>query len=144
MKAPIFKFIGRPRFEDLEWDHPLVLKAGRQISVLLEDFSVDTPEHGLLTARAGMTTDRASIPRWGYLYIAPNDPCMNYPAVIHDAGYEKQGAIREGKPLTREEQDELLRQMAIACGCRASQAWVIHQAVRFGGRSRWQPSVELS
>lgn len=141
----VFNYLGRPRVEELEPSHELVKKAGgRQLYVLLDDFAVDTPEHGVLVARKGMVTDGASIPTAAQSIISPALAAVNYPATIHDAGYERQGDIRAdgGTPLTREEVDLNFSRMLLAAGVPRWQAWLAYRAVRAFGGARWQPSVQ--
>lgn len=140
----VFRYVGRPRTEELEPSHELVRKAeGRQLYVLLDDFAVDTPEHGVLVARKGMVTDGASIPLAAQSIISPTLAAVNYPATIHDAGYERQGDIRAdgGTPLTRDQVDLNFYHMMLAAGVPAWKAWLAYRAVRAFGKSHWQPSV---
>ncbi len=93
--------------------------------------------HGPITAPEGMDTDLASIPRFAFAYIAPDDPAIEYASVIHDYLYSVCGKLPNGKILTREGCDEVLREAMKASGARWDQCALVYRAVRLGGGSHW-------
>lgn len=98
----------------------------RQRYSLLTPFTFVSAQWGTITAPAGMTTDFASIPRFAWRYIDPEDPCILMPSIIHDHLYTVQGALADGRTLTRAECDGVLLDAMALCGAR----WDQRQAVR--------------
>jgi len=135
-------FDEEPIFAALPPDDPKVRAAGRQLYRLTQNFPCRTERFGVITAPAGLLTDRASIPRLAFAWMAPDDPAILYPAVIHDALYETQGVIPDAPPLSREDADGLLRDLMLVCGARRTQAEVVYRAVRMFGGSRWTRSID--
>jgi hypothetical protein len=89
---------------------------------------------------AGFKTDFASIPRWVWSYISPEDPVILFASVIHDFLYTRKGDLgpESRVAFNRQQADEVLRQAMLVCGARATQAWVVYNAVRLGGGSHWK------
>lgn len=112
-------------------------KSPVQLYRMLSDLTCVIPNFGRITVPAGFVTDFASIPRIAWTWLSPEDPVVLFPSIIHDFLYSVRGDL-SGRTLTRAECDEILRMAMLACGARRSQAWVVHQAVRFGGESRWK------
>ncbi len=101
---------------------------------LMEDFRVLWTDGGKkfhYTARAGLITDRSSIPGWAQSIVQKDGPKVRA-SIIHDDLYENKP---EG--WTRKDADRLLYY-----GCRASGTpWLeangMYYAVRIGGQRAW-------
>jgi hypothetical protein len=129
-------------FQNVRFPDPLVLKylagAGARHGVvdwhLERDFRVLWTDRGKdrhYTARAGLITDRSSIPGWAQSIVQKDGPKVRA-SVIHDDLYENKP---EG--WTRKDADWLLYY-----GCRASGTpWLeangMYYAVRIGGQRAW-------
>ncbi len=106
---------------------------------LLSSLTFVSAVHGPITAPAGMETDFASIPRFAFGYIAPDDPAIEYASVIHDFLYNIRGALQQDRaPLTRQQCDAVLREAMLASGARPAQAAVVYSIVRIFGGSHWK------
>jgi hypothetical protein len=112
--------------------------AKRQQYDLLAPLTFRSAIHGEITAPAGVTSDGASIPRFAWQYIDPEDPCILYPAIIHDALYAAGGGLAPDRALSRKQCDEVLVEAMRHCGARWDQCQAVFGAVRIGGSSRWR------
>ena len=97
-------------------------------------------------APAGMTTDLASVPPVGRAFFDRLGPMLEA-SVIHDASYCGQLArFRPGRNggewtparLTRAEADRMFHLLLLAAGVGRLRAWLLHRAVRLGGRRAWR------
>lgn len=129
---------------------PLVLRAlapeevrnaesSRQLYQLREEFRYLSDLFGEIAVPVGFVTDFASIPRLAFAYLDPEDPVILFASVVHDYLYTRMGDLGLGTrfTFTREDADKVLREAMLVCGARATQAWVVYQAVRLGGGSHW-------
>lgn len=134
----VIKIIGEFATEWLTPAECRVRKSNVQLWRLRDAYSVVVPGRGTLTVPRGFVTDLGSVPWFAQSYVGTEHPALNPAALVHDYGYAEEGDIFHGRaPLTREEVDDLFRDILVACGMRPSQAWVLHRAVRVGGRSHW-------
>lgn len=130
---------GRPKFDALL---PVELKkAGldRATFTILEDFVVfvdDDP--GEIVIPAGLRTDWASIPRFGRIYLSGDDPEILIPSLVHDYLYSVKGQLPDGRVFTRQEADDILRRLMLACGANVVRARIVYMAVRLGGGFHWK------
>lgn len=107
---------------------------------LLETFTYVSPVYGTTSVPAGFCTDFASVPRFAWSYVDPEDPCILMPSVIHDFLYSKQGMRPDAAPLAREQVDAQFALEAMKlCGARWDQQRIVYAAVRMGGASHWKP-----
>lgn len=110
---------------------------GRQVYVLTQDFVYDSNLFGRITVPAGFKTDFASIPRFAWRYIDPEDPCILYASVVHDYLYSlagKNGAVA----FTRELADRVLREAMELSGARVDQRAIVYNLVQWFGGSHWK------
>ena len=103
---------------------------------LVEPLSYQSDRFGLITAPAGLVTDFASIPKAAWGILDPESPLIQWPSVIHDAGYSNVGAFST-ITLGREQVDWLLRDMMESCGADSFLRNAVYDAVRIGGASHW-------
>ena len=85
------------------WRPDALRKAGlaRTCYTLRDSLTFVSAVHGAITAPIGLDTDLASIPRFAFVYIAPDDPAIEYASVIHDYLYSVGGLLPDGRILTR-------------------------------------------
>lgn len=112
--------------------------ASGQQYTLDADFVFISARWGRITVPAGFVTDLASIPRAAWRYIAPTDPCIEMPSVVHDFLYAHQGDIGLTPALTREECDDVLIEAMTLCGARWDQRAAVKAAVNLFGGSHWK------
>ena len=130
------------RFENVVFPDELVLKypLGQAVQygvtdwILLENFRVFWNEGAKefhYTAKAGLITDRSSIPGWAQSVIQKDGPKVKA-SIIHDDIYEK-------KPLswTRKDADRLLYHGLRVAGTGWLEAKAMYFAVRIGGQHAW-------
>ena len=97
-------------------------------------------------APADMATDLASVPR---LFRAAFDRLgpMLEASVIHDAAYRGQLLVRAEwgnrrysitAHMTRAQADRMFHLLLLAAGVGRLRAWLLHRAVRLGGRRAWR------
>jgi hypothetical protein len=110
---------------------------GKQRYILGNDFPYFSTAFGAITVPAGLETDFASIPGFLESYISSESPVIAWPALVHDHLYAVLGRLPL-RTLTRAECDSVLREAMLACGARATQAAVVHRAVRLFGGSHWK------
>lgn len=105
---------------------------------LLADLTFMHDTYGAIVAPVGMTTDLASIPRFAWAYIAPDDPAIEFPSIIHDRLYLLGGDLGDGRVLTRQQADDVLIDGMTVCGARWDQMKIVRFAVRTFGGSHWK------
>lgn len=112
----------------------------RQLYRVREAFAFVSAAGWRIDVPQNFTTDFASIPRPVYSYISPEDPVILFPSVIHDYLYTRKGDLGPESRVVfnRKQADEVLRQAMLICGARATQAFVVYNAVRLGGGSHWK------
>lgn len=106
--------------------------------VLLEPLRFWSPElHTVVVAPAGYTTDFASIPP-GLWNIFPKLGTYDYPAVIHDAGYDLQlqYLLGEAMVLSKAQCDNLFREGMKARGVGKVRRYLMYWAVRVFGKGK--------
>lgn len=93
---------------------------------------------GYLVAPAGMETDLASIPR-GLWNLFPKVGRYDAPAVIHDAGYQRQLETPGGIPvfLIKPLVDRVFYEAMLSMGVGKTRAWLMYKAVSLFGRGRF-------
>lgn len=82
---------------------------------------------------AGTVTDLASIP-WPARGLLPPDGPWVKAAVVHDYLYVNRGLAGQ---WSREASDDILAEAMEVLGVPAWKRWVIHKAVRLGGKRGW-------
>ena len=86
---------------------------------------------------AGFETDFASVPFAARWYVDSTDPDILFPAIVHDWLYQNRGQI-EGRTLSREQSDGVLREAMQAIGAPALKTRFAYRAVRLGGWHAWR------
>lgn len=86
---------------------------------------------GRVEVPVGFQTDFASIPRFAWRYIDPEDAGICYPSVVHDFLYTTQSTSRETA-------DQVLREAMQVAGARVDQRAVVYRMVRLFGGSHWK------
>lgn len=92
-----------------------------------------------ITIPDGFVCDLASVPAAVKGYIDDDSPQILKPAVIHDYLYSLRGQLPDGRLLSRQECDEVLREGMLVRGARRGQAAVVYVAVRAFGGAHWNP-----
>lgn len=138
MTAPREGFLGRLALR--AWSADEIRSAGLSCQQydLLESL-VYVGKYGTTMVPAGFCTDFASIPRFAWAYMDPEDPVILMPSVIHDYLYTVSGLRPDCLvALTRQQVDDQLAFESMAlCGARWDQQHVVYAAVRAGGGSHW-------
>lgn len=133
------RFLTKLRTESLSPDELKMLKSDRQLYRLTDDFVVESTYLGRTFAvPAGFVTDLASIPRFAYRVIAPDDPCIEYPSVPHDCLYKMMGNLN-GMTYERSDADHVLEELMELAGASWFIRKAVFSAVRIGGGSHWNP-----
>lgn len=86
-------------------------------------------------------TDLASIPRAIWVYIAPDDPIIELPSVVHDCMYQLGGVMPDGRVFTRDQADLILRDGMKAQGASEAKRGLVYGAVRAFGGSHWKKAA---
>jgi hypothetical protein len=96
---------------------------------------------GTFTIQRGFITDGASIPRILWVQMGATDPEIFYPALAHDWIYSLHG-ILPGRTVTRDQADNMLRELMLSLGCPQWRADAVYRAVHlWGPSSQWgQPT----
>jgi hypothetical protein len=92
---------------------------------------------------AGFLTDGASVPRVVWSLLSDTDPDILYPSYLHDLLYSLRGALGPvGRRVlfSREQCDQVLREMMLAVGAPGWKAEAVYRAVRLGGGFAWAKS----
>ena len=104
---------------------------------LLGDLSYENYEIKV-TAKSGMPTDFASVPRFFWRVVGtPAGGEYSCSALIHDALYTARGLAQ----LTKEQVDDLFLEMLKVEGVSYWKRYAMYWAVRLGGREAWD-SIE--
>jgi len=125
-------FLSRLRVEIL----PASEVTKRQIYVLMEDFIYESNLFGRITVPKGFKTDFASIPRFAWRYIDPEDPCILYASVVHDYLYSLAGKMGE-VVFARNLADRVLSEAMEISGARVDQRAIVYRLVDWFGGSHW-------
>lgn len=113
-------------------------ESNRQLYELTDELHYQSDILGLILVPAGLLTDFASIPRFAWRYIDPEDPAILYPATVHDYLYNQNGLLPTGQEYTRERADQVLREAMEVCRARADQRAVVYRMVRWFGGAHWK------
>lgn len=114
------------------------LNDGRN-QMLLEDVSFFDSEGKQWTAKAGLISDGASVPRWAWRVIGgPFSGKYRRPAIIHDQYYDYRNAARYPEmkgviPEKREHVDQMFYEAMLVDGVAKWKAKIMLRAVRIGG-----------
>jgi hypothetical protein len=110
------------------------------------EFRTDVHVHseiaGDFVVPAGFLTDGASIPRFFWRLLAPNDPEIHYPSFAHDLLYSLDGALPE-ITLTRQQSDGVIREQMLEVGAPKWKADAVYYALRLGGSNSWTNAQEI-
>ncbi len=109
----------------------------RQRWILTQDFIYRSEALGTFTVPAGFETDFASIPRIAWQYVDPDDPCVLYPSIPHDALYNWKGVMATGQKYTRKQADDVFLEAMKEAGARWDIRAVAYRAVRIFGGKYW-------
>lgn len=135
----VVKFFGRPQFEALRPIEVLARGSTAQIYVLIAEFTVVVPDVGTITVPKGFETDFASIPGFALGWLDDDDPIILYASIVHDYLYSVGGLFDLMKPaLTRQQCDDVLRVVMIACEASVWRAWCVYKAVRMFGAGHFE------
>ncbi|HEY1109139.1 MAG TPA: DUF1353 domain-containing protein [Opitutaceae bacterium] len=132
-----------PRFEgylELRAWSPAEVRAsdtGRQQYTVLAPLVYHSAKYGPIVVPPDMPTDGASIPRFAWRYIDPEDPCILYPSIVHDYLYSVGGTLPGGEVFTREQADDILVEAMAHAGARWDQRVAVRGAVRLFGAAHW-------
>lgn len=132
------KFPDRPKMDGLRPEEVAAAKSDSQLYTLLEDFIYISDLIGTVIAPKGLVTNFASIPRPVWNILSPEDPCIMYGSIIHDAIYSAGGRFQGRAPVTREEADLMLREAMGVCGAPAWKKFFVYHALRIGGGGHWK------
>jgi hypothetical protein len=103
--------------------------------MLLTDFLYESDLLGhVVIARAGDTTDLASVPRIPVAYLLTGGAGRKA-AVIHDTLYKDHEV--NGEPVSRAQADAVFREALAAQGEPGWRAWTMWAGVRVGGGQAW-------
>lgn len=108
-----------------------------QHATLLAPSAYESVEFGRIDVPAGFETDFASVPFAARWYVDSTDPDILFPAIVHDWLYQNRGQI-EGRTLSREQSDGVLREAMQAIGAPALKTRFAYRAVRLGGWHAWR------
>lgn len=84
---------------------------------------------------AGYLSDLASVPRIARRWVDTQAPTVRRPAVLHDYLYTDQT-----HRFSKREADQIFHDALLEEGTDRALAWLLWQAVRFGGRGAWSPA----
>lgn len=130
-------FPDKLRLEALTPEELRARKSKRMIWRLLEPFTYHSSKFGSIHIPAGFEWDGASVPRILWSYLDPEDPCVLRASLVHDWLYSIAGRFALRAPLTRENSDEVFREVMILDDARPRQAAVAFWVVRAFGGSHW-------
>ena len=107
----------------------------KELYLLLEDYFIISRQHEILVP-ALFRYDGASIPpfAWHATYT-PFHPHVMAPALVHDWLYVNH-------QIRREEADLVFMDLLVRNGVNEKMAWVMYQAVDFGGGEHWNYSSD--
>lgn len=106
---------------------------------LLEDLNIRTDIRGeriWFTIPKGFETDFASVPRFLWFFIAPDDKDILVASIAHDWVYYKKGKLKEAQ-FTRLEADLILKEKMKSFGAGIIKRNLVFLAVRLGGFFNW-------
>lgn len=98
---------------------------------LMRDVIYQTPNGDIITAKEGLITDLASIPRWAWSILPPWHPTYGRAALIHDQLYRNHGRMHD-RTYTRKESDEVFRYAMRDLGASCLKRNTMFTAVRIG------------
>lgn len=134
------KFIGELITRSLGKDE-LVAHGSPEVQLyeLMETFSYQSDKLGYtIVCPKGLTTNFASIPRFVENILPNNHPFIEMPSVPHDFMYALKGQMPDGRMITREEADSVIREGMELQGAPGWMRQAVYQALRFGGGSAWK------
>lgn len=122
-----------PRTVEAPW-----LDKGSHKFKVLEDvvvsfFRDDTGELDGIVVPAGYITDLSSVPRYFWRIIPPHTTEARLGSVVHDWIYS-----HGWREWSRKEADQLFYKLLLWQGMGMCKAWLMHKAVRLGGRGGWR------
>lgn len=94
--------------------------------------------HGIqIVVPTGFLTDGASIPRIIWSILSDTDPDILYPSYPHDLLYTLQGRLSETVILTRDESDQIIRDLMVEIGAPKWKADQVYFQLRLWGWVNW-------
>ena len=108
-----------------------------QLWTLLAPFAYISPTLGTITAPEDFQTDLASVPKAVWNILSPEDPCILYGSIIHDYLYSLSGVLPDGRIVTKDQADALLRETILLNGGSHLVAEGVYLAVKEFGGSHW-------
>lgn len=112
------------------YDDPVVTYHVREGWVTVYDWSIQTPDAGLVVIFAGFGFDLASVPRVFWVLLAPFELGITGP-LLHDHGYREHWADRRTV-------DRMFRDIQLLEGVGWVRRWVTWGAVRVFGWFAWR------
>jgi hypothetical protein len=97
------------------------------------DLVVESEFCGTFTIPAGFITDGGTIPRLAWNLIDPSDPNILYPAFAHDWPYSTHGHLLEGRVVTKDQTDQMIRELMKSIGDTRLQYDAVYRAVHWFG-----------
>lgn len=117
---------------------------GRDVQIYrsMQDYAYTSDKLGgkQVVVPAGFQTDFASIPRFAWSLIDPEDIIIAHPSYIHDFLYSMRGTLTDGFTYTREQADGVLREAMELCGASSIMRETVYDAVRNFGQPHWDQS----
>jgi hypothetical protein len=116
-------------------------KSTVQLYELNSDFSYQSDLlNATITSPKGLVTNFASVPRFVWSWMDPEDPVILFGSVIHDALYTKGCVVDTGKTFTRLQADQTLIEAMGVLGASRLDRTLVYWGLRIGGSSHWQTS----
>lgn len=130
----------------IEWGEPPIIPEGDHWR-LNSEYTVRIGQSHKLVCPDGMWTDGASIPRFFWRLIGHPMQLPGFrAAIIHDGGYmgeliwyHKQGDDWIPEEYTKQDIDELFRELLKALGVSRWRYKAMYRAVRLFGKGHWKP-----
>jgi hypothetical protein len=107
-----------------------IYKTCKNVEVQVDDMSITIP--------AGFETDLASIPRWYWSILSPNNAMLVAPAILHDYLYSCDYG------LSRDHIDDIFYEALIANSVPYRTAQSMYAAVRIFGGVHFHPKVKCT
>ncbi len=119
------EFLDKPCIKPLK-DYKYVL--GKSVEVQIDDVAITIPK--------GFETDLASIPRWYWSILSPNNTSLVAPAILHDYLYACETYF------TQKESDDIFYMAMIEGNVSPSTAYQMYLAVRLFGKKHYHKNMK--
>lgn len=119
------EFLDKPCIKPLK-EYKYIL--GKEVEVQIDDVTITIPK--------GFETDLASIPRWYWSILSPNNTSLVAPAILHDYLYACETYF------TQKESDDIFYTAMIANEVNSFTAYQMYLAVRLLGRKHFHTGLK--